>query len=84
MKKYILMILCLFLISCSESINLRKGVVESKRTYDDSYSKYYIIKNGDTDTSKQCIYAAPDFAKVGDTIGSKDGVIKVIKRGNHK
>ncbi len=80
MKRIFIILMCVVCFGCTQDINLREGKILSKKTFDDSYSEYYIGDNGDTGTITQIIVAAPDFAETGDIIGSKDGVIKVIKK----
>ena len=84
MKKFfitfMILAMCVAFFGCSDSIKLLEGEIDSKITYNDSYAKYYIVNNGDKGWYEQYIFAAPDFANVGDIIGSQDGVIKVIKK----
>jgi hypothetical protein len=76
---FMILAMC-FCFGCSQTINLTEAKIIKKITINDEYAEYSISENDDFGLFSQYIIADPNFAQKGDTIGSVDGVIKVIKK----
>lgn len=75
------------LIGCSDSIDLYEPrEVIAKITIADARTRYELENDTIWEFNEDYIYAGQDFAKVGDIIRWKDGVIKVInaKEGENR